>query len=217
MQPTPIDSHQAKIILEAALLSSAEPLSIAQLGRLFEEALNAETLRRLLDELRDDWQGRAVELVAVASGWRFQTRAQFQAVLERLGVQRPPKYSRAVMETLAIIAYRQPVTRGDIEEIRGVTVASPILKALEVRGWIEPLGHREAPGRPMLYGTTKRFLDDLSLRSLGELPALDDLGTLLERVEVPAEAVEPPAVAVIDEASEAGPDAGEASESEEMH
>jgi segregation and condensation protein B len=148
--------------------------------RLFEDQLGNDTLRRLLEELQSDWSGRAVELVPVASGWRFCARPEAQKFLDRLDPQKPPKYSRAVLETLAIIAYRQPVTRGDIEAIRGVTVSSNILKSLEARGWIDVLGHREVPGRPELFGTTKSFLDDLNLRSLEELPALDDLGSLIE-------------------------------------
>ena len=134
----------------------------------------------MLEELRSDWEGRGVELVSVASGWRFRARPESQNFLDRLDPQKPPRYSRAVLETLAIIAYRQPVTRGDIEDIRGVTVSSNILKSLEARGWIDVVGHREVPGRPQLYATTKTFLDDLNLRSLEELPALDDLGTLVE-------------------------------------
>jgi len=138
-------------------------------------------VRRLLEDLRGDWRGKGVELVAVASGWRFQARPEFQVYLDRISPQKPPKYSRAVLETLAIIAYRQPVTRGDIESIRGVTVSPNILKALEGRGWIDVVGHREVPGRPALYSTTRGFLDDLGLRSLDELPPLDDLGALLEQ------------------------------------
>ncbi len=183
MEVLSIDPKQAKLILETALLASQEPLSVPQLRRLFDEELEAETVRRLLDDLRSDWEGRGVELVSVASGWRFQTRPQFQHVVDRLNPQRPPKYSRAVMETLAIIAYRQPVTRGDIEDIRGVSVASTVLKALESRGWVESLGHREVPGRPVLYGTTRQFLDDLSLRALDELPPLEEMGNLLDRIQ----------------------------------
>jgi segregation and condensation protein B len=134
----------------------------------------------MLDDLRQSWQERGIELVCVASGWRFQSRAEYQRYLERLNPQKPPRYSRAVLETLAIIAYRQPVTRGDIEAIRGVSVSPGILKALEARGWIDIVGHREVPGRPALYSTTRSFLDDLKLRSLDELPPLDELGTLLE-------------------------------------
>lgn len=183
MEALSIDPKKAKLILETALLASQEPLSVVQLKRLFDEELEVETVRRLLDDLRSDWEGRGVELVSVASGWRFQTRPQFQHVVERLNPQRPPKYSRAVMETLAIIAYRQPVTRGDIEDIRGVSVASTVLKALESRGWVESLGHREVPGRPVLYGTTRQFLDDLSLRALDELPPLEEMGNLLDRIQ----------------------------------
>ena len=177
-----VDLMQARIVLETALLASAEPLSLPQLRKLFDDDLDGDVLRRLLDELRGEWDGRGVELVSVASGWRFQTRPQYQFVIERLNPQKPPRYSRAVLETLAIIAYRQPVTRGDIEDVRGVSVAATVLKALESRGWIEQVGHREVPGRPALYATTRQFLDDLSLRALSELPPLEDLGTLLERL-----------------------------------
>ena len=140
---------------------------------LFADELGADTLRSLLDELSRDWDGRGVELVALASGWRFQSRPELREYLDRLHPEKPPRYSRAVLETLAIIAYRQPVTRGDIEDIRGVVVASQIVKQLEDRGWIEAIGHRETPGRPALYATTKAFLDDLGLASLEQLPALD--------------------------------------------
>jgi segregation and condensation protein B len=177
------DVLEVKRVLEAALLTAQEPLSVADLRRLFEDQLSADTIRKVLDEVRGDWTGRGVELVQVASGWRFQSRAEYQVYLDRLNPQRPPKYSRAVLETLAIIAYRQPATRGDIEDIRGVTVSSGVLKALETRGWIEVVGHREVPGRPALYATTRSFLDDLALRSLEELPSLEDLGTLLDSNE----------------------------------
>lgn len=177
---TTLDPARAKLVLETALLTAQEPLPLTELKRLFDDELGAEPLRKLLDELREDWSGRGVELVSVASGWRFQARPEFQTFLDRLNPQKPPKYSRAVMETLAIIAYRQPVTRGDIEDIRGVTVSTQIIKALETRGWIEVVGHREVPGRPALYGTTRQFLDDLSLRSLEELPPLEDLGSLVD-------------------------------------
>jgi segregation and condensation protein B len=181
MQPAPLDDvAHLKRILEAALLTSAEPLSVPELGKLFSGEIAADVIRRMLEDLRTDWQGRAVELVAVASGWRFQARPEIQRYLERLSPQKPPKYSRAVLETLAIIAYRQPVTRGDIEGIRGVSVSTNILKALENRGWVDIVGHREVPGRPALYSTTRSFLDDLGLRSLDELPPLDDLGSLVE-------------------------------------
>src|SRR5437588_367448 len=161
---------EAKRILEAVLLASQEPLGVAELRRLFDDAVSPETLRHLLAELREEWNGRAVELVSLASGWRFQTRAEFRPYVERLFPEKPPRYSRAVMETLAIIAYRQPVTRGDIEDIRGVTVSGQIIQALENRGWIDAVGQRETPGRPALYATTRKFLDDLGLRTLEELP-----------------------------------------------
>jgi segregation and condensation protein B len=170
----------AKRILEAALLASPEPVQVQELKRLFDQELGVDILRKLLDELRDEWNGRSVELVNLASGWRFQTRAEFQPYVERLMPEKAPRYSRAVMETLAIIAYRQPVTRGDIEDIRGVTVSSQIIQALESRGWIDPVGHRETPGRPALYATTRQFLDDLGLRSLQELPPLEEIAKTLE-------------------------------------
>ena len=171
---------EAKRIIEAALLSSQEPLSLVDLKRLFDDEIGPDTLRRLLDELREDWAGRAVELANLASGWRFQTRPEFQPFVERLNPDKQPKYSRAVMETLAIIAYRQPVTRGDVEDIRGVAVSAQIIQALESRGWIDVVGHRDTPGRPALYATTKAFLDDLGLRSLQELPPLEEIARTLE-------------------------------------
>ncbi len=166
----------AKQLLEAALLSSPEPVPVAQLRRMFDPELDAETVRRLLEVLQEDWQDRSVELVQVAGGWRFQTRPEVQEKIARMIPEKPPRYSRAVMETLAIIAYRQPVTRGDIEDIRGVGVSTPLLRTLEARGWIEVVGYREVPGRPALYGTTAMLLDDLNLRSLQELPPLEPLG-----------------------------------------
>jgi len=172
--------EEAKRILEAALLAAPEPLQVIELKRLFDQELGVDILRKLLEELRTEWQGRSVELVNLASGWRFQTRAEFQPYLERLLPEKTPRYSRAVMETLAIIAYRQPVTRGDIEDIRGVTVSSQIIQSLESRGWIDAVGHRETPGRPALYATTRRFLDDLGLRSLQELPPLEEIAKTLE-------------------------------------
>src|SRR5215471_796540 len=179
-------------ILEAALLTAGEPLPLAQLSRLFDPPLETDTLRNLLDELRKAWAGRSVELAQVASGWRFQTKPEIQPFLDRLSPEKPPRYSRAVMETLAIIAYRQPVTRGDIEAIRGVSVSTHIVKTLEDRQWIEIVGHRETPGHPALYATTKQFLDDLGLTSLAELPALAELDTshLLEPPDAPPQAVE---------------------------
>ena len=171
---------EIKRILETALLTSQDPLPVSELKKLFDEELSAEVLRRLLEELAHDWDYKGVELVNVASGWRFHARPEMQKFLDRLNPQKPPRYSRAVLETLAIIAYRQPVTRGDIEEIRGVAVSSPVLKALELRGWIGAIGHRDVPGRPALYATTADFLNDLNLRSLEELPPLEELGSLLE-------------------------------------
>ena len=171
---------EAKRIIEAALLSSQEPLSLADLKRLFEEEIGPDTLRRLLDELREAWSERAVELVNTASGWRFQTRPEFQPFIERLNPDKRPRYSRAVMETLSIIAYRQPVTRGDVEDIRGVAVSAQIIQALESRGWIDVVGHRDTPGRPAFYATTKSFLDDLGLLSLQELPPLEEIARTLQ-------------------------------------
>jgi segregation and condensation protein B len=171
---------EVKRIIEAALLASQEPLSLADLRRLFDEEIDNETLRKLLEDLRGDWAERAVNLVNLASGWRFQTAAAFRPFIERLLPEKPPRYSRAVMETLAIIAYRQPVTRGDVEDIRGVVVSTPIIQALESRGWIDVVGHRDTPGRPALYATTKAFLDDLGLRSLQELPPLEEIARTLQ-------------------------------------
>jgi segregation and condensation protein B len=171
---------EAKRIIEAALLSSQEPVSLADLKRLFDDEIGPDTLRRLLDELREDWAGKAVELVNLASGWRFQTRTDFQPFMDRINPEKRPRYSRAVMETLAIIAYRQPVTRGDVEDIRGVAVSAPIIQTLESRGWIDVVGHRDTPGRPALYATTRSFLDDLGLRSLQELPPLEEIARTLQ-------------------------------------
>lgn len=167
-------TQTVKMVLEAALLAAQEPMPIAELRKLFEDEISADTVRMLLEELRQDWRDKGAEPVALASGWRFQTRPEMRVYLERLNPEKPQKYSRAVLETLAIIAYKQPVTRGDIEEIRGVTVSSPVVKTLEDRGWIDVIGHRDAPGRPALYATTKQFLNDLGLRALDELPALVD-------------------------------------------
>lgn len=191
-----LNPTEAKRIIEAALLASQEPVSLQGIRKLFEEDIGVDTLRRLLGELREEWSGRAVELVNLATGWRFQTRPEFQKFVERLTPEKPPKYSRAVMETLAIIAYRQPVTRGDIEDIRGVAVSAQIMQSLENRGWIDVVGHREAPGRPALYATTKSFLDDLGLRSLQELPPLEEVARTLplehtSPAETPVEAGQP--------------------------
>ena len=175
-----LDIAHVKRVLEAALLSTAEPLTVQQLKRLFSGQVDADTLRKLLDELKGEWEGRSIELTAVASGWRFRVKPEYQDFLDRITNEKPPRYSRAVLETLAIIAYRQPVTRGDIEDIRGVAVSPPTLKALEERGWIDTVGHRETPGRPALFATTRKFLDDLNLRSLEELPPLEELQSALE-------------------------------------
>jgi segregation and condensation protein B len=164
-----------KRILETVLLAQSHPLSTGELRKVFQDELSAEFLRKALDELKQDWEGRGVELTLVAEGWRFQTRPEYQVFLDRLNPEKPPKYSRATLETLAIIAYRQPVTRGDIEEIRGVAVSSQIIRTLEERGWIETVGHRDVPGRPALYATTQRFLSDLNLRDLSELPPLPEV------------------------------------------
>lgn len=164
---------ELKLILETALMVSHEPLSLHQISKLFEDAIDGDGLRAMLDELKNDWSARGVELVQVATGWRFQARTEYQRYINRLSPEKPPKYSRAVLETLSIIAYRQPATRGDIEDIRGVAVSPNILKTLEGRGWIDVIGHRDVPGRPGLYATTKQFLDDLNLRSLQDLPSLD--------------------------------------------
>jgi segregation and condensation protein B len=167
-----MNTAEAKRVLETALICASGPLPLPEMRALFDGELGNDTLRRLLDELCRDWQDRGVELVALASGWRFQSRPELRVFLDRLHPEKPPRYSRAAMETLAIVAYRQPVTRGDIEDIRGVTVSSQIVKQLEDRGWIEAIGYREAPGRPALYATTKQFLDDLGLASLDQLPAI---------------------------------------------
>lgn len=169
-----MNSSDAKRVLEAALICSPQPLPVRELRVLFNDELGADTLKTLLQELQDDWAQRGVELVQVASGWRFQSRPQMREYLDRLHPEKPPRYTRATLETLAIIAYRQPVTRGDIEDIRGVTVNSLIIKQLEDRGWVEVIGHREAPGRPALFATTRQFLDDLGLASLDQLPLLEN-------------------------------------------
>lgn len=176
----PLDLTLVKRVLEAALLSASEPLTVMQLKRLFSGELDADSLRKILDELREEWTGRSVELTSVASGWRFRVKPEFQKYLDRVQNEKAPRYSRAVLETLAIVAYRQPVTRGDIEDVRGVAVSPATLKALEERGWIDVVGHRESPGRPALFATTRKFLDDLNLRSLEELPPLEELGSTLE-------------------------------------
>ncbi len=188
----PETPEEFKRVLETALLAAASPVPVSDLRRLFEEDPGGDLVRRLLDELAEDWQGRGVELVQTAGGWRFQTRLAYQVYLDRLKQERPPRYSRAVLETLAIIAYRQPVTRGDIEDIRGVVVSSNVLKTLESRGWVDVVGHRDTPGRPGLYATTRKFLEDLGLRSLTELPPLTEIERIMDLVDLPK--TEEPAV-----------------------
>ena len=165
-----MNTADARRVLETALICSQQPLTVRELRVLFNDELGADTVKELLGELQDEWAQRGVELVCVASGWRFQSRPEMREYLDRLHPEKPPKYSRAALETLAIIAYRQPVTRGDMEDIRGVTINTQILKQLEDRGWVEVIGHREAVGRPGLYATTRQFLDDLGLASLAQLP-----------------------------------------------
>jgi len=176
-----MNTEQFKHLLEAALLTSTEPLPLAELKKLSDVSLDNRQMEMLLEELAQDWQGRGVELTRVASGWRFRAKPEMQQYIDRLNPQKPPRYSRAVLETLAIIAYHQPVTRGDIEEIRGVAVSSQILKTLEARGWVEVVGTRDTPGKPELFATTKQMLDDLDLRTLQELPPLEEIGALLEQ------------------------------------
>lgn len=165
----------AKRVLETALICSQQPLPLRDMRSLFAESLGGDTVKQLIEELKDDWAGRGVELVCVASGWRFQSRPEMREYLDRLHPEKPPRYTRATLETLAIIAYRQPVTRGDMEDIRGVTISSLLIKQLEDRGWVEVIGHREAAGRPALYATTRQFLDDLGLQSLDQLPLLESV------------------------------------------
>src|SRR6476469_9835373 len=192
VDPMTFDTNECKDVIEAALLVAGEPVSVSQLAKLFESALDAEVVRSGLRELAHAWSKRKVELVEVASGWRFQGRRDVQPFLDRLAPEKPPRYSRAVMETLAIIAYQQPVTRGDIEAIRGVAVSTNVIKTLEDRQWVEVVGHRETPGRPALYATTKTFLDDLGLTSVAELPPLADLDSshLLENPDATTQAAE---------------------------
>ncbi|CAH1905922.1 Segregation and condensation protein B homolog [Candidatus Nitrotoga sp. HW29] len=181
---TQIDAMLLKKILEVALLTAPEPLSLAELKKLSDVPVENHTIEKMLEQLAQEYTGRGVELNRVANGWRFRACPEMQPYLDRLNPQKPPRYSRAVMETLAIIAYRQPVTRGDIEEIRGVAVSSQILKTLEARGWIDVVGTRDTPGKPELFATTKQLLDDLNLRSLQELPPLEEMSSLLEHDEV---------------------------------
>ncbi len=182
MDSPSFDIEHVKHVIEAALLSASEPLQLADLKKLFDDELDNDALQEALAEVAGTCEGRSIELVSVASGWRFRTRPEYQRYLDRINPQKPPRYSRAVLETLAIVAYKQPVTRGDIEDIRGVVVSTNLIKALEARGWIDVVGHREVPGRPELLATTRQFLDDLNLTALTDLPALDDLGQLIETV-----------------------------------
>ena len=174
-----MNTVDAKRVLETALICAPQPLPLRELRTLFDDALGSDTLKMLLQELQHEWAQRGVELVQVASGWRFQSRPEMRVYLDRLHPEKPPRYSRATLETLAIIAYRQPVTRGDIEEIRGVVVNAQIIRQLEDRGWVEVIGHREAPGRPALLATTAQFLDDLGLKTLDALPPLGERGDML--------------------------------------
>ena len=205
----PLDLELVKRVLEAALLSAPEPLTVLQLKRLFAGELDVDSLRKILEELKAEWAGRSVELTSVASGWRFRVKPDYQKYIDRITNEKPPRYSRAVLETLAIIAYRQPVTRGDIEDIRGVAVSPPTLKALEERGWIDVVGHRETPGRPALFATTRKFLDDLNLRSLEELPALEELQSTLDATHGFAPPAQEPLLGM------AGEDAGPSSPAHE--
>lgn len=205
-----MNTADAKRVLETALICTQQPLPVRELRVLFSDELGADTIKDLLGELQQDWAQRGVELVCVASGWRFQSRPEMREYLDRLHPEKPPKYSRAALETLAIIAYRQPVTRGDMEDIRGVTINTQILKQLEDRGWIEVIGHREAVGRPALYATTRQFLDDLGIASLDQLPELQS-PTQHGVFEALAEAAEPqPELAIGQaEAGDTAPAAGD--------
>ena len=185
-----MNSVDAKRVLETALICAPQPVTVRELRTLFDDALGSDTVKMLLLQLQQDWALRGVELVQVATGWRFQSRSEMREYLDRLHPEKPPRYTRATLETLAIIAYRQPVTRGDIEDIRGVTVNSLIIKQLEDRGWVEVIGHRETVGRPALFATTRQFLDDLGLQSLDQLPTLDDPGVQATVFEALADAPE---------------------------
>ena len=200
-----MNTLDAKRVLETALICASQPLPMRDMRILFDDAIGADTLRSLLDDIARDCEGRGIELVALASGWRLQSRPEMREYLARLNPERPPRYSRALMETLAIIAYRQPVTRGDIEDIRGVAVASQTIKQLEDRGWVEAIGYREAPGRPALLATTRQFLDDLGLASLEQLPLLDGAGAgaamLAGHLEGQPSLIDPQAPLALDDAA----------------
>jgi len=200
-----MNTVDAKRVLETALICAQQPLTVREMRVLFDDALGSDTLKSLLQDLQQEWTLRGVELVQVASGWRFQSRPEMRVFLDRLHPEKPPRYSRATLETLAIIAYRQPVTRGDIEDIRGVTVNSLIIKQLEDRGWVEVIGHRETVGRPALLATTRQFLDDLGLQSLDQLPMLDAPAVqerILQTLEMPMDdAIEQPDLPELDAAA----------------
>lgn len=202
-----MNTQDAKRVLETALICAQQPMPLRDMRTLFADEIGADTLRSMLDELVRDWEGRGVELVPLSTGWRFQSRPEMREYLDRLNPEKPPKYSRAVMETLAIIAYKQPVTRGDIEDIRGVTVASQIIKQLEDRGWVEAIGYREAPGRPALFATTRQFLDDLGLSSLEQLPMIGAPGEAAEKMaeglgEQQGSLIDPQGALALDEAGQ---------------
>lgn len=185
----------AKRVLETALMCAQQPLPLKNMRELFADAIGVDSIKQMLEDLRNDWAGRGMELVSVATGWRFQSRPEMREFLDRLHPEKPPKYTRATLETLAIIAYRQPVTRGDMEDIRGVTISSLLIKQLEDRGWVEVIGHRDAPGRPALFATTKQFLDDLGLGSLDQLPLLEHPAQASEVFGDLASAMEEPVTA----------------------
>jgi segregation and condensation protein B len=205
-----MNTTDARRVLETALICSPQPLALRELRVLFNDELAADTIKSLLADLQDEWSQRGVELVQVATGWRFQSRPQMREFLDRLHPEKPPRYTRAVLETLAIIAYRQPVTRGDMEEIRGVTINTQILKQLEDRGWVEVIGHREAAGRPALYATTRQFLDDLGLESLDQLPMLESPAQQAELMNSLAQGADAaqPELAIDTPADAEGPEAG---------
>ncbi|MFO1194534.1 MAG: SMC-Scp complex subunit ScpB [Rhodoferax sp.] len=198
-----MNTAQAKRVLETALICAQQALQVREMRALFDDMLGADTIKLLLEELRLDWAQRGVELVQVASGWRFQSRPEMREYLDRLHPEKPPRYTRATMETLAIIAYRQPVTRGDMEDIRGVTINATIIKQLEDRGWVEVIGHREAPGRPALFATTRQFLDDLGLASLDQLPVIH----AQSRPEDAVAALMPPDALLADDTDPVSPEA----------
>lgn len=204
-----MNTVEAKRILETALICASQPITVRDLRTLFADQVAADSIKSMLLELQEEWTQRGVELIQVASGWRFQSRPEMREYLDRLHPEKPPKYTRATLETLAIIAYRQPVTRGDIEDIRGVTVNSQLLKQLEDRGWVEVIGHRETIGRPGLYATTRQFLDDLGLESLDQLPMLEAAPELVESM---FDALQPaPEVPAAEEAATEEAPAGAAS------